>query len=174
MLFLQTDQGMIFPFNTNLPYDNSDGNRPGKVRMVQNSDGTFQYQVWAKNGTGGALTAKRPYMLSDGTTKADPLVVTVPATAAFYRLCVIATEATPNGEYGWFSFAGWVPDVQVTATAIAVGDPLEVINAGTTLIEDTGGGSVGTVGFATEANSAGGAQSVDIFMPGRPVQVAAS
>jgi hypothetical protein len=58
--------GMGFPmkpFNTLLDYDNTDGNYPGKVRMVENDDGTVRYDVWLHNDTGGALTAGRPYMI---------------------------------------------------------------------------------------------------------------
>lgn len=163
-------EGVIRKVNTNIAA--GEGNEPGKVREVVNSDGTLRYEAWLYNGTGAALTAGRPYYVTYGAI-ATPLKAAVPATLAAPAMVVFPITALADADWGWFAFAGEVKDlVLVTATAIALGDPLEVINAGVTLIEDAARG-VGTVAIAREASSAGGSVALDVYLPGVPVEIAA-
>lgn len=169
--FMEMD-GITVPHNSNF-VDDTSGNYLGKVRVIANTDGTIRREVWLYNGTGGALTAGRPYQVNYGATSITLLSVGVPATSAFDRYVVFATEATAIAGYGWFAFQGHVYDlVLVNDAGVVVGDPLEVLNTGTYLVENAANNAL-TVAIALEI-ATGAAVARDVFLPGKPCQSAAS
>lgn len=175
-LVLQQQHGQLQPLNTNVGGDN--GNYPGKVRRVYNSDGTVRFDVWAYNGTGGALTAGRPYLLTFGSALATILKVAVPTTNA--EICnqgVIALEATANATWGWFAIAGVVKSLALVdgTTDVAAGDHLEVTNGLATALQKDGTAlSSKSFAVALAAQAADSAVATDILLIGKIHQVAAT
>ncbi len=164
--------GVNVPHNTNFTDDTS-GNFLGKTRMVENDDGTVRWDVWLYNGVAGTLTKGAPYQVTFGSTIPTLMKVIAPATSAFNRYVVFPVAAVAQGAYGWFAFAGYAYDfVLVNDAGVIVGDPLEVINAGTYLIEDAAQSAL-TVAIALEI-ATGATVARDVFLPGRPIQSAAA
>lgn len=172
--FMKQPSGLpLIPFNSvDAEYDNSEGAAIGTIRQVANDDGTVHYQVRAKNTSGGAMTAGRPYMSTFNS--AGELCFIVPATRAFSSMVAFPTTAIASGGIGWFAFAGNVDDLVLTNGAgIAAGDFLEVINAGTYLIEDGSSESAVSVAVALEAGE-GSTVAKRVFLIGKPVTIAAA
>jgi hypothetical protein len=175
-VFIFTDQkGELQPRNNNLPYDNTAGNAPGKVRKVYNSDGTVRYDVWLYNGTGGALVAGRPYIVKSGSTKALPQTVLAPSAAvAFPVTIVFPTTALADATWGWFTFAGYSDDiVLVKGTGVAAGRYLKVSGGDPTALLDDGTAlTASSIGHAFQTGLAGAATK-QVLLYGVRVQVAA-
>lgn len=98
----------------------------------------------------GALTAYQPYVLNYTGTAGSEVKTAAPATlAAPGQKVVIPQVAFTSGYYGFVLFEG-DGKVLMTAQTYAVGDALQVLNAGTALVVDGTSGST-TVGINTSA-----------------------
>jgi len=166
---------LMVPHNKNLT-DDTGGNYPGKMRMVENTDGSVRWDIWLYNGTGGACVAGRPYAVDVNGTYASPLRVATPATKAIYSHVVVALAATANAVHGWFAIQGFLLGVAFCkGAAIAIGDPLYVSNALPQHFQEDTAETTATVAKASAANTDNLATSTcDLYLPGTPVLVPAT
>lgn len=129
------------------------------------------YQV-AKvyNGTGSALVANRPYLVTyagSSVTVENPRVTALAAVAGPYQV-VIAEEAIPNGEWGWVCFQGYHDCGVEGTTDVAAGDFLKVA-AGTStsgLVKDGTSRTVESVAIACAAQASNAVVDKRVFLLG--------
>ena len=126
---------------------------------------TYKYIKAAAN-----LTANQPYVL---VNNADGVTTASPATSTVTKIIGIPQVAIASGSYGWVAVKGLC---QAKTGIQALGDTLEVINSGTTLIVDGSSGSpaetANTVAISCEAAAA--AATVTVNLIGKRVALAAS
>lgn len=140
-----------------------------------NSDnGTPFWVCKVYNGTGSALVANRPYMLTfagAATTSPNPQVTALAASGSA-RQIVIAHEAIPNGEWGLVCYQGYHDCGVEGTTDVAAGDYL-LVSAGvstTGLVKDGTTLTNASVAIAMEAQAANSVVDKRVFLIGDRVQ----
>ena len=119
----------------------------------------------------------RHYVYVAGTEPKEEAFTPVEETTLNLNKVVIALETSPAGEYSLFQESGPC-DAAYVGTGVAIGDPLEVIAAGTSLILT---GTTGTItrdiktcAYACEANASGAAALKKVLLLREVHQVAAT
>ena len=111
--------------------------------------------IYVKAHTG--LTAFQPYVLGQGSTAGAEVVTAAPATLAAPGQQVVIPQVAFTTAYYGFALLQGSGKVLMTAETYAVGDFLQVLNAGTALVVDGTSGSpaklVNSCAICTEAGS---------------------
>lgn len=136
-----------------------------------NSDGTPYWLARVYNGTGGALTANRPYMLTfsgASTTAPNPRVTALAAAAGVPTQVVIAHEAIADASWGWVCFQGYHDCGIEGTTDVAAGDFLKIDAAVSTtgLIKDATSRSSASCAIACEAQASNSVVDKRVFLIG--------
>lgn len=114
-----------------------------------------------------ALTAYQPYALGESSTAGSEVITAAPATlAAPGQKVVIPQVGFTSGYYGFVLFQG-DGSVLMTAETYAVGDYLQILNAGTAMVVDGTTGSpaktVNSTAICKEAGSTAVARACYLF-----------
>lgn len=130
--------------------------------------------MYVKAHTG--LTAYQPYIIGNSATAGSEVITAAPATlGAPGSLVCVPQVAITSAYYGFVQIEGTATCL-LTAETYAVGDTMQILNAGTALVVDGSTGSpattVNTSAICKEAGSTAVARS--IYLIGRPAVVAAS
>jgi hypothetical protein len=164
----------MFPLLGALQRDSLSEDTPGAVRVVRNSDGTYQSQIRLYNGTGGAMVAGRVYVLSyDGDEETNPKCGT-PATLAIYQHVVVAINATASATWDWFAIQGYVDALVEGTTDVAKDDFLEVLNTETSFKKDGAAKTVNSPAIACAAQAADSSVLTRVYLFGERILVAAA
>lgn len=138
----------------------TDPNQPLKLKVQDYNNPTtgaqegHQQLVFLYNGTGGALTAGKVYMVSySGDPTLTPQVIAV-ATATPARDVVVATDATATATWGWFVMVGPCQALLDGTTDVAVSDYLKVTNGLSNFVKDSATFSTASAAIACEARTA--------------------
>lgn len=156
------------------------GDSPGQIRLVSyiNSSGVETgdvcRQVRLFNDRGSACVVGGVYMVDFDATVAQNLkVATCVAETSVQRQVVVASAATADQTWGWFTFAGYCDAlVDGDTTDVAAGDYLK-ITAGTNadaFIGNTTSRTVDSFAIAMAANTSTEALKL-VFMLGDPADV---
>ena len=121
--------------------------------------------IYVKSHAG--LTAYQPYVLLEGSTAGAEIATAAPSTlAAPGQKVVVPQVAFTSGYYGFVLFEG-DGKVLMTAETYAVGDFLQILNAGTALVVDGTSGSttklVNSCAICKEAGSTAVARNFYLF-----------
>lgn len=147
----------------------------GRVITLKDTDYTTEKKyMYVKSHA--ALTAYQPYIVSYSGTSGAEFVTAAPATlAAPGSLVCVPQVAVTSGYYCWVQIQGDCK-VLMTAETYAVGDFLQILNAGTALVVDgTSGATVQLVNSSAICKEAGTtAVARKAFLLGERAVVAAS
>jgi hypothetical protein len=152
------------PVNTRIGFDEVDLTTPTSLQkyplgmvltLEDGSKKTVRKYVYIK--AHAALTQYQPYVLDIAATEGAEVATGAPATlAAPGRKVVVPQVAFTSGYYGFVLLEG-DGKVLMTAETYAVGDHLQVLNAGTALVVDGTSGattfSVNSCAICKEAGS---------------------
>jgi len=132
---------------------------------------------WVKNRNATAFTAKQPVCYDVGNIGSVALfeAVNSPVTADLMVAagCAVTAIAASGGLcFGWVLVEGWfadVPVLDISGTAIAVGDELNAVNAQTYLTYVTAVGTAPKRGFTfyameTSSGDTGATVTKDVFI----------
>lgn len=141
-----------------------------------NDNGTPYWLCKVYNGTGSALVANRPYMLTfaGSSTSAENPRVTALAASGAPQQCVIAHEAIPDASWGMVCYQGYHDCGIDGTTDVAAGDYL-LINSGvstTGLVKDGTSRSTASVAIAMEAQAANSTVDKRVYLTGDTAQSA--
>jgi hypothetical protein len=148
-------------------FKSSDVEGVGLLRVYQS-----KIYRWAKNNTGGALTAGRVYYGGLGNTapfltEAYTFGQASKGTAANLILG-IAMAAVPDQSYGWFLCSGIYSGAGVEGTAaVAASDNLKGVTGQTYLVKDVAAGTAPTLGvkiIALAAQGSAGVTATDVYI----------
>lgn len=169
------------PFQ-NLPNDASAGCILW-TEFTTGSDHLPQCVIRAYNGTGSALTAGRPYILTfDGDEETNPSVAVATASmtgevtsGSALRRVVVALKATANATWDWFAIQGYVNCLVEGTTNVAKDDYLELVPASTAtaLQKDAALGNT-SVAIACAAQEDNSEVLCRVFLLGERVRLAGS
>ena len=145
----------------------------GEIVEVATSETAQPAKYLYVKASGAALTAYRPYVISQTNTL---LKGVAPATSTTVTKVIGIPQATiADGSYGFVCIAGPCSASIYTA---AVGDHLEVLNAGTYLVVDGSTGSTtegtGSVAICAAVNAAAAGATKSIVLIGKAVTIAAT
>jgi len=145
-----------------------------KAETRYNSDNQTPFQLCrVYNGTGGALTANRPYLLTfagTSTTVENPRVTALAAQAGVQNHVVIAHEAIPDASWGWVCYQGYHDCGIEGTTDVAAGDFLKVDAATSTagLIKDGTSRTQQSCAIACEAQADNSVVAKRVYLFGGP------
>lgn len=139
---------------------------------LQTADGK-QY-ISAYNGTGGALTAGKVYVLAYDNAAGQEVQIAAPATSAFPVMTCVAVAATANGAIGWFQVGGLCESHVEGTTDVAAGDFLEVLNGENDWKKDGAARTTVSGAVAVDAQAADSAVKVTVMLINEQHTIAAS
>ncbi len=117
-------------------------------------------------------------LLASVTAGQIPLVAAAPVTSAIPQRIGVTTVATGSAGagYQWIQIEGDAYAlVDGTPADVVAGNMLEVLTTATSFIQDGGSTrTVGSVGFAKEAQAANSAVLIEVYLFGDPAQIAAT
>jgi len=123
----------------------------------------------------GALIQFQPFQLSYSNVDDEEVTQQAPATIVSGATLVVPQVAFTSGQYGFVQIQG---DAQVNQSneTFALGDFLEVINAGTeTVVDGTSGATtLSTKSFAISKTAGSSAATIAATLLGRSVEIAAA
>jgi hypothetical protein len=144
-----------------------------KAETRYNSDNTPFQLCKVYNGTGGALTANRPYLLTfagTSTTAENPRVLALAAQAGVQNHIVIAHEAIPDASWGWVCYQGYHDCGIEGTTDVSAGDYL-LVSAGvstTGLVKDGTSRTQQSCAIACEAQATNSVVDKRVYLFGGP------
>lgn len=146
------------------------------MAMPQDTQGDVKF-INVYNNTGSALTAYRPYNLVPGWITGKG-VVYVPIAAAtntaVTNVIGIPQVALADKAHGLIQVSGVVP-ICATSGSVAANDNLEVIDSGTTLIDEgTNGLAIGTTDVCATAVSLVATDQWVVYLHGKRCSIAGS
>ena len=123
-----------------------------------------------------ALTAYQPYVVSTAATVGSEVITGAPATLAAPGLLVCVPQVAFTSGYFGFVLVEGEGKVLMTAETYAIGDFLQILNAGTALVVDgTTGSTVQLVNSSAICKEAGTtAVARKTYLLGNPAVVAAT
>jgi hypothetical protein len=144
-----------------------------KAETRYNSDNTPFQLVKLYNGTGGALVANRPYLITfagTSTTVQNPQVTALAAQAGVQNHVVIAHEAVGIGEWGFFCYQGYHDCGIEGTTDVAAGDYLLVSDGVSTtgLVKDGTSRTQQSCAIACEAQATNSVVDKRVYLFGGP------
>lgn len=146
----------------------------GLILAIENGDGYQDRYMYVKSH--GALTQYQPYVLDFSSTAGSQFITGAPATlAAPGRQVVIPQIAVTSGYYAFVLIEG-DGKVLMIAETYAVGDHLQILNAGAALVVDgTSGATTFSVNSCAVCKEAGTtAVARDVLLMARQAVVAAT
>lgn len=144
----------------------------GETRYNSDNQTPFQI-VRVYNGTGGALTANRPYLLTfagTSTSAENPRVTALAAQAGVQNHVVIAHEAIADASWGWVCYQGYHDCGIEGTTDVAAGDYL-LVSAGvstTGLVKDGTSRTQQSCAIACEAQATNSVVDKRVYLFGGP------
>jgi hypothetical protein len=112
----------------------SDKSDVGRVCPLPNKKGTY---VTAYNASGGTLAIGQPALLSNAYTAGREVSALAPATKNFpVWVGIVIEAAVAAAAIGKFQITGEVEALVSDTSSLSAGRGLEVLNAGTSLVDD--------------------------------------
>lgn len=138
------------------------------IRQICNAAGDPCTQIKLYNGTGGALTANRLYVVTlGGTTATAPNPrVAAPATSSVQKYYVVSSAATADASYDWFTLWGYCTLGLEGTSDISAGDWLKAVNAQVYAVVDGAAQTAASIGLALEAQAANSVVEKTVFLYG--------
>ena len=148
----------------------------GDVQIYADSDKTGVKKYMYVKALSAGMTAYQPYVITNTGTAGAEVITLAPATLTTCGLVIgVPQVAFTASYYGWVLIEGDGKVLMISET-YAVGDKLEVLNAGTAAVVDGSTGStvttIGTFAVCKEAGTTAVARAC--YMVGRPVAVQAA
>ncbi len=139
-----------------------------------NSDGTPFWVCRVYNGTGGALVANRPYMISfegAAATTANPQLTALAAQTGVPNQIVIALTTTANGEWGDVVYQGYHDCGVEGTTDVTADDYLKVdaVTSSTGLVKDSTSRTAQSCAIAMAAQTTNSVVDIRVYLVGSEV-----
>ena len=148
----------------------------GRMFPIPGKQGTG---VYLYNGSGSQISAGQPVMVVYAVTAGQEMKAAAPATSAFVVYTAIALENVADAAMGKFQISGLAEALVDDTSTLAAGRFLEILNAGTYLVDD-GGTSRKTTSAAvlkdavTVGEGSGSAVTKTVMLIGEPHTISAS